>query len=150
MSLKWRVPTLVKWLVGMPVAKPLQTTQLQQQIRTDFELQQPGCLWTRLQSRAEVCQFGWCFLQQEGLLSLSKSLVELKVSFNLSLSTSDLMHGLPIAKAEQSAVDQIFTTPNPTIAWQKAYRAVGVGNDWMTSHTGVLLMWPVAEAEQSA
>ena len=81
---------LVNWLVGMPVAKRLQTAQLQQQIRTDSELQQPGCLWIRLQNRAEVCQFGWCFLQQEALLSLSKSLdsyhkgkslVELKVSF---------------------------------------------------------------------
>lgn len=72
-SPRWLLVTLVKWLVGMPVAKRLQTTWLQQQIQTDSELQQPGCLWTRLQSRAEVCQFGWCFLQQEALLSLSKA-----------------------------------------------------------------------------
>ena len=36
---------------------------------------------------------------------------------------------LPSAKAEQSAVAHMFTTRTPTIAWQKAYRAVGVGND---------------------
>ena len=92
------VVTLVKWLVGAPVAKPLQTAQ-QQQIRTVSELQQPGCLWIRLQSQAEVYQLGRCFLQQKGLLSLSKSLVELQGSFNYSLRSNDslnscdLMHG---------------------------------------------------------